>query len=335
MTSFGSHVIAVAVVALIGFAAQRGNTCAVAAVDEAFHLRRFHLLWSIIDVVVIVAGLYAAPHMAGLLTLAPQHAPVTWHAVLGGVLLGLGACINGACTVGTVARIGSGDFAFLATPVGIFVGCGVASHFVRGWLPQVTLVSAATNHLALAVLVVSVVVVGIRIWRGADFFLAPDKRERLLHRTWNPRIANSVIGASFIVLALVAGPWSYTDLLFRIARGDGSGTEFLILLSIALFVGAVIGGWLMRRWRVRHVEVAALVRSFLGGAVMGVGLCLVPGANDGLTLEQVPLLIQSAIVAIVGLFGTVLVVVWVASKRSVVVSASRREELRASAAAAH
>jgi hypothetical protein len=52
-------------------------------------------------------------------------------------------------------------------------------------------------------------------------------------------------------------------------------------------------------------------------------------------LEQASPLIQSAIMAMVGLFGTVLLVVWQTSKRSIVVSASRRNELEASAAASH
>ena len=54
-----------------------------------------------------------------------------------------------------------------------------------------------------------------------------------------------------------------------------------------------------------------------------------------MTLEQVSPLIQSAIVAKVELFGTVLLVVWLTSRRSIVLSASRRNELEASATASH
>jgi toxin CptA len=41
---------------------------------------------------------------------------------LGGVLLGLGAYINRACVFGAIARFGSGEWAYVATPVGIYVG---------------------------------------------------------------------------------------------------------------------------------------------------------------------------------------------------------------------
>ncbi len=329
MTSFADHVIALAVVAIMGLAIQRGNTCAVAAIDEAVHLRRFHIIWSIFDVVVIVAGLYAALHLAGLLTLAPKHALVSWHTIVGGVLLGLGACVNGACTIGALARIGSGDLAFLATPVGVFLGCDATSHFANNLLPQVEQNTAATNDVALGVLVACLLIVGVRLWRGAPEFRRGVKVESIVRHTWNPRVANTVIGLSFIVLALVAGPWSYTDWLYRLARGDASGSGFLAWLSIVLFIGAVVGGRLMGKWSIIDVRLSSVIRCVVGGALMGIGLCLVPGANDGLTLEQVPLLIPSAAVAMLGLFATVIAVVWVAGKRSIVVSASRRDQNRA------
>jgi hypothetical protein len=81
--------------------------------------------------------------------------------------------------------------------------------------------------------------------------------------------------------------------------------------------------------------VASLASYFIDFAVMGVGRCLAPSAIDDLTLDQVPVLLSSTIVAMVGLFGTVRLVVWVMSKRSIVVWASRRDGLKVSATASH
>ena len=38
------------------------------------------------------------------------------------LLLGLGAVLNQACVFGTVARLGSGEWAYAATPLGFYLG---------------------------------------------------------------------------------------------------------------------------------------------------------------------------------------------------------------------
>lgn len=41
----------------------------------------------------------------------------------GAVLLGLGASLNRACVLGAIARVGSGEWAYLATAFGFYLGC--------------------------------------------------------------------------------------------------------------------------------------------------------------------------------------------------------------------
>ena len=48
--------------------------------------------------------------------------------VLGGVLLGLGAFINGACVFGAIALFGSGRWAQLFMPAGFYLGCVSLTH---------------------------------------------------------------------------------------------------------------------------------------------------------------------------------------------------------------
>ena len=43
--------------------------------------------------------------------------------VIGGALLGLGAYVNGACVFGAIARFGSGEWAYIVTPIGFYLGC--------------------------------------------------------------------------------------------------------------------------------------------------------------------------------------------------------------------
>ena len=54
----------------------------------------------------------------------------TGRAGAGGVLLGLGAVINGACVFGAVARFGSGEWAYAATPLGFLLGSIAFNRYV-------------------------------------------------------------------------------------------------------------------------------------------------------------------------------------------------------------
>lgn len=63
-----------------------------------------------------------------------------------------------------------------------------------------------------------------------------------------------------------------------------------MLLLLALFSGALIGGWTAGRWRSTPVSALQVLRCFSGGALMGWGSLLIPGSNDGLILIGMPLL---------------------------------------------
>ena len=323
------EIVGAIVVVVIGIAAQRGNTCAVSAFDEALRLRRWKTLHSIFDVVLCVAGLYAALHLTHVLTLAPVHSFVTWRTFLGGALLGVGVCINGACAVGTIARLGSGDFAFFATPIGVFTGCVLVVHTSMATLPATTTQVGLTNQLAGVVLVLAIAVFLYRAFRGGPALLREEKIERLVRQPWNPRTAATVIGVCFIILAASVGPWSYTDFLYHVAKGGFHDEGFLAFLSLLLFLGAILGGRLTHKWHVRPFEALDVARCFIGGVVLGFGLCWIPGANDGLTIGQVPLLIPSAMVAMIVLFATIAVVMWLGHEWQLVISATHRDHMRA------
>ena len=59
----------------------------------------------------------------------PAGYPVGIVTMLGGALLGFGAYVNRACVFGAIARLGSGEWAYVATPVGFYVGCLTVSLF--------------------------------------------------------------------------------------------------------------------------------------------------------------------------------------------------------------
>src|SRR5215217_7905439 len=74
-------------------------------------------------VALLCAGVMGVAQTLRLLPQMPAGYAVSAWTVIGGALLGLGAYVNGACVFGAIARFGSGEWAYLLTPLGFYLGC--------------------------------------------------------------------------------------------------------------------------------------------------------------------------------------------------------------------
>jgi hypothetical protein len=304
-----AFVVAALCAGLMGFAIQRGATCTVAAVHEVVSKRRFDRLMAIAEASVWVTGGLLIAHMLHLLAKMPTAYPVNYLTVLGGALLGLGAFINGACVFGAIARLGSGEWAYLATPPGFYVGC----LSLGTWLPHPAHQSLDHGSIVLrAPPSVSLLFVAFVIWRIARPLLTahPDGsgsgvfrrvRQSIATRVWSPHAATTVIGVTFVFMLLLIGAWSYTDVLTDLARGMGGSLVTRSLLLLALLLGAMLGGRMAGRFAGAAVPPSRVCKCFVGGALMGSGSLLIPGGNDGLLLVGMPLLFPYAWVAFIAM----------------------------------
>jgi hypothetical protein len=213
------------------------------------------------------------------------HAASGW-TVAGGVLLGLGAWVNGACVFGAVARLGSGEWAYAATPVGYFLGCLSVSALFAPSPPQPL---ADTPALFGAGMPLAAAFVIYASWRVLPA-LGRHGLRGLGQRVWQPRTATTVIGVTFLLTLLLAGAWAYTDLLADLAQGRFDNLAQRVLFFVALLLGAAWGGYTAGRWRARRPTPGRVARCLAGGALMGWGTLLIPGSNDGLILVGMPLL---------------------------------------------
>jgi toxin CptA len=300
--------VAILCVGVMGFAIQRGATCTVAAVDEVLTQRRARRLVAMLEASLWVAGGLALAQLAHLAGSMPAGYAVSVWTVVGGALLGLGAWVNKACVFGAVARLGSGEWAYAATPVGFYVGClSVMPVFAR---PVATQLSEASLLFQVSTLFAAIFAVFV-LWRVRPGLLAlrrPDRSGWLRQKVWSPHAATVVIGVSFVIALLLAGRWAYTDVLADLARAMDAGSVSLllpILLLTALYVGAVIGGLTAGRWQSMRVSGLQVLRCFAGGIVMGWGSLLIPGSNDGLILIGIPLLRPYAWLAFASMFGAI------------------------------
>jgi toxin CptA len=287
-----AFVVAVLCAGVMGYAIQRGATCTVAAVDGVVAQRSFVRLLSLLEAALWVAGgLVIAAALHVLPKMPPAYVVSGW-TVIGGALLGLGAYVNGACVFGAIARFGSGEWAYLLTPLGFYLGC-ISVDAVLGVpmphpLDQASPVLAAAPWLALPFVAFALWRVA-RGWRSGTASTASRWHELVAAHVWSPHVATTVIGITFVVMLLLVGSWAYTDVLAELARGMTASVGARMLLAVALLAGAALGGWTAGRFRSTRIDAPQVARCLAGGALMGWGSLLLPGGNDGLVLVAMPL----------------------------------------------
>jgi toxin CptA len=311
-----AFVISAICAGLMGYAIQRGATCTVAAMDEVVRKRGFNRLASMLEASLWVVGGLLIAQSLGLLGRMPAGYAITYTTVLGGALLGFGAYVNKACVFGAIARLGSGEWAYVVTPVGFYVGCltfaSIFSFPAQQKLAHGSPVLQAAPWVAVAfgVLMLGRLAVGILRLRagGGPGPLSESLARALAVRVWSPHAATTVIGITFFVMLLAVGAWAYTDVLAELARGMAGNLAARALLLVALFGGAMLGGYTAGRFRTTSVSLTQLAKCFAGGMLMGWGSLLIPGGNDGLILVGIPLLWPYAWLA----FFTMCVVIGVA-----------------------
>jgi toxin CptA len=283
-------VLAALCVAAMGFAIQRGGTCTVAAVDELLSNRRMHRLTAMLEASLWVAGGLAIAQLLQVAGSMPGGYAIDRWTVVGGVLLGLGAWLNGACVFGAIARLGSGEWAYVLTPVGFYVGClSVMPLFAR----TAEATPTASSPLLMAAAVLAPLFIVYALWRTLPALMrlrSADRLRLLRSKVWTPHAATIVIGITFVITLLVFGRWAYTDVLADLARDMAGSLGVGALLLVALYAGALLGGRIAGRWRSAPISAPQLARCFAGGMLMGWGSLLIPGSNDGLILIGIPLL---------------------------------------------
>jgi toxin CptA len=240
----------------------------------------------------------------------PSGYAVSGWTVVGGALLGLGAYVNGACVFGAIARFGSGEWAYLLTPLGFYLGCVTVGPVFAAAAPR-KLAQTSPVLAAAAWLVVPFVAFAlwraVRGWRAASHGAAARWHERVAARVWSPHTATTVIGVTFVVMLLLVGGWAYTDVLAELARGMAASVGARSVLAIALLAGAALGGWTAGRFANRPIAATQLARCLAGGVLMGWGSLLLPGGNDGLILVGMPLAWPYAWLAIATMCATIAV----------------------------
>ena len=294
--------------ALLGFAAQRASICNVRAVAEVIGSRTGYMLASIAKsvlwvVVVTVPFLWLMPGAAAAL----GGWRLSWISLLGGLLFGMGAAVNGACAFSTLARLADGQLAMLGTLAGFLLGVAGFELLAGAGLlfappagtPLLGSVLAAGGARAAVVLIVWGVYEASRLWRTRA--AATRLHELAIAGQYRLSTAAMLIGLANGVLYLVDGAWGYTGTLQQSIEGwlqirmwPGSAQW---VLFVSLFAGMVLSTWQRRSLRIARAPLGAWLRTLSGGVLMGIGAALAPGGNDALILYGIPSLSPHAVPA--------------------------------------
>lgn len=305
---------------LIGFAAHRASLCTVRAVMQWMEQRKSSMLVSFFYASLwasLATGLFA---WAGVpISGRPVLASDWLLSVIGGLLFGMGAAVNGGCSLSTLQRLADGEARLFTTLVFFVLGSLVVT-----WLQSIGTVPwphlealwwnaigpGTRSALILTLLVWAVWQLAV-LWRCRDRHQRPD--QWLLAPRYRLSLAAMVLGLCSGLLFLLEGAWTYTNYLRElgvswVTETNAPGWHRLALVA-CLFVGMVVSSAQRGQFEWRGKQSMFGWRNMLGGGLMGVGGALVPGGNDTVLLVLMPTLSLQALASfgamLVGIYGVV------------------------------
>jgi len=278
-------VVALFAGALLGGSAHRAGLCTVKAVAEVMTTGRGHILGSFVKASLWTAGVLA---LLGVFGAPPALAvwPLGRIAPLGGLVFGVGARLNGACSFSTLSRLAEGHLVMVFTLAGWLVGLGVVARALPGLH-----VPAAPRHLPWVVILPLAAWMG---WETRRVFQRLRGGAWPLHRArhWPLSVAVFPVALSFIALVAVGRPWSFTSSAICLADAGPLGAcvspGTLWAVSAAAFGAMALSARLRGSARARPIRPRAAARHLGAGTIMGLGAGLIPGGNDGLVLFGLP-----------------------------------------------
>lgn len=300
---------------LVGLAIGGTSTCSVAAAKEVLVHRRGTTLYGF-AIAVGAAGIATLSlrwFLGGSIHLA-QNAPISAPLVLGAMLIGIGALINDACLLGTLARIGRGELRFLALPAGLALGYAVVDRrYALGADPTHAPPAAMPPLAAWASILVFLLLLGWA-WqwhRRSDRASRPGASRR--------RILMLAMGGFGALLFALEPHWVYGDSIHAIVRRGGrldiAADMRAAATALALLGGALAGAVAARSFVFRQPSLAGVAQSIVGGAMMAIGGTLIPGGNDTLLLAAIPAGSVGGIVAYLIMVVTVLAGLWLVRRQ--------------------
>jgi toxin CptA len=274
----------------MGFYVKLGNTCLVASTNELIKHKNPSKFFEIINSWLWVILLITTLQLSIGFTMETKSFEISWMTFVGGFLLGLGAYINKACAVGTISRIGDGNFNYLFTPIGMMISVFTFYHLPIESPKQINVDSIVNRYPVYSFVFSLIAIIVLFI-----YFFSRNKNLKFPQKILGA--PTSIISICFVLLLLMNTHWSYTQVISDISKNSlDNKTENLILFCL-FFIAVIAAGFYLKSFKPTSIKIKTILHCFFGGAIIGWGSQLIIGSHDSITLYGFPLLLASAVIA--------------------------------------
>lgn len=269
-------IIALLLIAALGYLAQTTGLCMVRGVNEAVSGKPLFLL------AILFSGVFA---WVSILIAHVLDIPIPFIsydvsilAVIGGFLFGLGAAFNNGCGVSTISRLARGHSQMLTTIVGWLIGWLLFTNFIPALQPANFQISPMWHYGFLFILSIVIVLLVSRF----------NKNNK---KIW---LGMLTIGLMASIVFFYEPKWTPSGLLNGISKSlwnndsaQWPSTERFILIA-GLIGGMVAAALHTRSFKLSLSTWKGYLKHLSAGILMGIGAVTASGGNDSQLLLALP-----------------------------------------------
>jgi len=285
-----------------GFSVRRASLCLVRATYELIEGKPLKTMLFVIQAMVVALSI-TIPAMLlfpDKVSLASSY-NISWYLVVGAVLYGVGASINGSCALGTLNQLMNGRVNFFGTVVGMALGFLIflnTQHIVH--LKKFD-TSSFVEYRILFLLPLMFFVWTVVFFRVRQFWKTSEGTKlRKLKQYMTSSVARDFIGVTIFgfcsgaLFLILGGSWDYTHFIQSLERHLYQEQVLnysifpILITTIALISGVGVASFISKDFKLRNEGLVDFFGKVIGGTLMGFSVGLIPGGNDSLILYGIP-----------------------------------------------
>ncbi|XXQ68327.1 YeeE/YedE family protein [Neisseriaceae bacterium B1] len=293
---------------LLGFVMQRGRFCITGAFRDLYVTKNNKMFVALLIAIAVQAVGFFALKDAGVLAVEPADKLAIGAVLIGAFLFGVGIILAGGCATGTWYRAGEGligSWVALATYM-LFSAMmrtgplGSLNTSLREMTAEHTTIYQTLGISPWILVAILCAVTGFFVYRHLSkptpkmATLKPKKTgiaHILFEKRWHPFVSAVLVG----VIAILAWVWSVptgrefglgitspsANIAQYLVTGEAKYLNWGVFLVLGILSGSFIAAKLSNEFRFRVPDVNTLLKSALGGVLMGIGASLAGGCSIG------------------------------------------------------
>jgi len=273
--------------AIIGYLAQVTGLCMVRGVSDWLGGKKVRLM------AILGSGFWVYLYLpiATKDSLFLNNSKLHLSFLLGGLIFGLGASANGACSISTATRLSSGDLKMVFTMFGWLVGW-LLWEFINVATPYQEMAPYSETFSWFVVLGLTAASIWVYIKRRQDW------------KIWSGiMLVGFLAGALFLIQPAWSPSDFVKDLGLAILRKNPQNLPALdrIIILVVMLLGMSFGAQRYHLFKWEIPSLRGIVKHLASGIFMGLGAAISLGGNDFQLLLALPAQSPAGILAIAGM----------------------------------